>query len=358
MEHRAEQNRLDSPTLFSNENTNTTLQEAADNNLIGERKNLGTFLTIAGDLAFLSCEDRRLKVTQNENDRYYSWQALQSILLIGPHHITTPTLRKAMAHNIPVHFASRFGQYQGVSCANQPNQGHQLWQLQIAQFQQPAYALDMAKALIQSKISGHISLISSRDKDWPELQRLKRIKSKINRCTDVATLRGYEGEAAKYLWQFMQQYLDSEWQFNGRNRRPPKDPINTLLSLGYTHLFHLVDTTNHVVGLCPWIGFFHQEHGSHRTLASDLMEPLRVVVDRAILGLINRKQLSPDDFAMHEQGCEMSQPARKLLLSAIMAELTRVKPKTGERVLDEILTQAQSVKTAIKLGTRFQPWQP
>ncbi|QMV16210.1 CRISPR-associated endonuclease Cas1 [Vibrio spartinae] len=326
--------------------------------IIGERQQFGTFLIIAGDVAYLNCEHQRLKVTQEEEDHYYSWHELEGILLIGPHHITTPALREAMRHTISVHFASRFGSYEGVSCAGKPHQGHQLWLHQLAQFQQTDFVLGMIRNLVLAKINGHLSLIRNRQPDWPGLERLKRIKTKVHRSEAIETIRGYEGEAAKHLWAFFRQHLDPQWQFNGRNKRPPKDPVNALLSLGYTHLYHLTDTLIQSCGLCPWVGFYHQNHGTHKTLASDLMEPFRVIVERTVLTLINKGQITPDDFTITTQGCEMTQQTRKTLLTALMSALTQLNPKTKQRLLDAILQQSREVQIAIKLSTPFHPWTP
>ena len=332
--------------------TNTLEQET-----IGEREQLGTLLVVAGEVAQLSSEEGRLKITQEEQAHFYSWEALEAIFILGPHNITTPCLRQAMLKQVPIHFASNYGQYQGVACANTPTQGHQSWQVQMAQMQQIEVALPWSIELVVAKIDGHIHLIRNRDPQSPLIEKLRHSKHKARRSRELSTLLGFEGEAAKLLWQFFAQHLNEQWQFTGRNRRPPKDPVNALLSLGYTYLYHLTDALIQANGLCPWVGFYHQPHGAHRTFASDLMEPFRVVVERTALTLINKRQLKPEDFVTQSNGCEISREARKRFLTQLLADLTAKRPKQ-DRIIDQFIAQIREVKIALKLGSTPKFWRP
>ncbi|HGS4484308.1 TPA: CRISPR-associated endonuclease Cas1 [Vibrio cholerae] len=324
---------------------------------IGEREQLGTLLVVAGEVALLSSEEGRLKITQEEQAQFYSWEAIEAIFILGPHNITTPCLRQAMLKQVPIHFASNYGQYQGVACANTPTQGHHNWQVQIAHMQQIEVALHWSIELVVAKIDGHIHLIRNRDPQSPLIEKLRHIKHKARRSRELSTLLGFEGEAAKLLWQFFAQQLEEQWQFTGRNRRPPRDPVNALLSLGYTYLYHLTDALIQANGLCPWVGFYHQPHGAHRTLASDLMEPFRVVVERTALTLINKRQLKPEDFVTQTNGCEISREARKRFLTQLLADLTGKRPKQ-DRIIDQFIAQIREVKIALKLGSTPKFWRP
>lgn len=324
---------------------------------IGEREQLGTLLVVAGEVAQLSSEEGRLKITQEEQTHFYSWEALEAIFILGPHNITTPCLRQAMLKQVPIHFASNYGQYQGVACANTPTQGHQNWQVQMAHMQQIEVALPWSIELVVAKIDGHIHLIRNRDPQSPLIEKLRHSKHKARRSRELSTLLGFEGEAAKLLWQFFAQQLEEQWQFTGRNRRPPRDPVNALLSLGYTYLYHLTDALIQANGLCPWVGFYHQPHGAHRTLASDLMEPFRVVVERTALTLINKRQLKPEDFVTQTNGCEISREARKRFLTQLLADLTGKRPKQ-DRIIDQFIAQIREVKIALKLGSTPKFWRP
>ncbi|MEC8482832.1 MAG: CRISPR-associated endonuclease Cas1, partial [Pseudomonadota bacterium] len=200
-------------------------------------------------------------------------------------------------------------------------------------------------------------VIQRRETNAPELDALIRLSKQIQRAENLDQLRGFEGQASKQLWAFFKRYLEPEWQFTGRNRRPPKDPVNALLSLGYSFLYGLVDSLNRAVGLYPWQAALHQKHGYHHTLASDLMEPFRYLVERMVLTLINKGQVKLDDFADTEQGCQMSSEARKTLLHELLVQLTYTS-KQQDSLLNQIRNQAYRLAISCKTQQTFHAWSP
>ena len=142
----------------------------------------------------------------------------------------------------------------------------------------------------------------------------------IETCTDMAQLRGYEGEAASvYFGVFNQMILQQkkDFAFSGRNKRPPLDNVNAMLSFVYTLLTGLVASALETVGLDPYVGFMHADRPGRVSLALDLIEELRpVLADRFVLALINRKMITGKDFTKKEDGAVlMSDKARKNLLT-------------------------------------------
>ncbi|WP_421847596.1 CRISPR-associated endonuclease Cas1 [Marinomonas sp.] len=328
-------------------------------NTIGERDNMGTILIIAGDIAMLSHQKQRLIVEQYEQTHSYPWQSISAVLLVGAHHITTPALKAAMQAGVAIHFANGFGHYQGVSAGLSPSHlGADFWLLQAQYLQQQDVALQISQALIHGRIAGIKAVINRRDKTAPELNKLQRFAEKLNQANDLDQLRGYEGQASKLLWSFFKRYLAEEWGFTGRNRRPPKDPINAMLSLGYSFLYSLIDSINRTVGLFPWQGALHQRHGNHHTLASDLMEPWRYLVERVVLTLVSRSQIKPEDFADTENGCQMSSAARKTLLNELLIQLTRPSKQQEDNLLNQIRNQSYRFALSCKTQQRFDPWSP
>lgn len=142
----------------------------------------------------------------------------------------------------------------------------------------------------------------------------------IEACTDMAQLRGYEGEAASvYFGVFNQLILQQkkDFIFSGRNKRPPLDNVNAMLSFVYTLLTGMVASALETVGLDPYVGFMHTDRPGRVSLALDLIEELRpVLADRFVLALINRKMVTGKDFTKKEDGAVlMSDKARKNLLT-------------------------------------------
>ncbi|MCH1981167.1 type I-C CRISPR-associated endonuclease Cas1c [Ruminococcus sp. OA3] len=149
---------------------------------------------------------------------------------------------------------------------------------------------------------------------------LKQSLEYIMASQTIDQLRGYEGEAASvYFGVFDELILQQkkEFIFNGRNKRPPMDNVNAMLSFAYTLLTNMVASALESVGLDPYVGFMHTDRPGRVSLALDLVEELRAVfADRFVLTLINRKMLSGKDFTRKEDGAViMNDKARKMFLS-------------------------------------------
>jgi CRISP-associated protein Cas1 len=151
--------------------------------------------------------------------------------------------------------------------------------------------------------------------------RLTNITRRLMPAMDVATLRGLEGEAASVYFSVFDLLLRGDraaFRFTVRSRRPPLDRVNALLSFLYAMLGHDCRSALEAHGLDPQVGFLHADRPGRPGLALDLMEELRpVLADRLALSLINRRQLSPEDFIVEEAGAvRLTDDARKRVLVA------------------------------------------
>jgi CRISPR-associated protein Cas1 len=140
-------------------------------------------------------------------------------------------------------------------------------------------------------------------------------------CADLDELRGVEGAAATvYFGEFNNLILQNKekFTFKGRNRRPPLDPVNAMLSFAYTLLEHDCRAALETVGLDAYVGFLHRDRPGRASLALDLIEELRgVVADRFVITLINRKEVKADDFEQAASGAVvLKDAARKTFLNA------------------------------------------
>ncbi len=161
--------------------------------------------------------------------------------------------------------------------------------------------------------------------DTDSLQRISQHLSEslksIENCTSIDTLRGIEGDAAaEYFSVFSELILnaDDAFIFNGRNKRPPLDPVNAMLSLFYTVLALDCGSALRGAGLDPYIGFMHTDRPGRRSLALDCMEELRpVMVDRFVVTCINNRTVKAGHFEKHEEGeVTLTDEGRKLLFDA------------------------------------------
>jgi len=153
------------------------------------------------------------------------------------------------------------------------------------------------------------------------LKRLKRIPQRILQENDVDLMRGLEGEAAQAYFGVFDQLIRIEsplLHFGGRNRRPPRDAFNTLLSFLYTLLTHDCRSALETVGLDPAVGFLHRDRPGRPSLALDMAEEFRPLLgERLALSLINRRQLNERDFQVFDNGAvQLKDDARKTVLVA------------------------------------------
>ncbi|MBU5449020.1 type I-C CRISPR-associated endonuclease Cas1c [Acetivibrio sp. MSJd-27] len=142
----------------------------------------------------------------------------------------------------------------------------------------------------------------------------------VDSCADPEQLRGVEGEAASVYFGVLDQMILQQKEFfcfQTRNRRPPTDPVNALLSFVYTLLAHDTASALETVGLDSYVGFLHRDRPGRISLALDLMEELRpVYADRFVLSLINKQQIKPAGFRKQENGAVMMEDeTRKKILS-------------------------------------------
>lgn len=149
--------------------------------------------------------------------------------------------------------------------------------------------------------------------------RLNDVARRVLRSQEIDIVRGVEGEAARIYFSIFPHFIRAEgFNFTARSRRPPLDPVNALLSFLYALLGHDCRSALEAVGLDPQVGFLHADKPGRASLALDLMEEFRpLLVDRLVLKLINRRQLSLKDFIIEEGGAvRLTDESRKELLKA------------------------------------------
>ncbi len=160
------------------------------------------------------------------------------------------------------------------------------------------------------------------DTDWMKKasEFLKNSLEQIQNCSSKEQLRGYEGEAASVYFSVFDQMIlqqKKEFSFQGRNKRPPMDNINALLSFIYTLLTNNIVSALECVGLDPYVGYLHTDRPGRASLALDLIEEFRAVLaDRFVLSLINKKIISGKGFVQKENGAVlMNEELRKKILT-------------------------------------------
>lgn len=176
---------------------------------------------------------------------------------------------------------------------------------------------EMDDACEDSYVTNAIQSLNPSDRDYFEkaMNDINTIKQNLKSATGREQLMGYEGAAAHIWFDVLSRLLPKEWKFTGRNRRPPKDPINALMSLTYTMTMGDVHTTIHERGLDPCIGFLHALHPGRESLVLDVLEPLRCGADAFVLHLLDCG-IRPKHFTYSdENGCRLNKEGRKIYFS-------------------------------------------
>lgn len=272
----------------------------------------------------------------------------------------SPGLMKLCADSgVSLTFLSPQGRY--ISHSQGPTKGNVL--LRKAQYKysdDPNYSLHLCRLFIGGKIQNYRNILRRFVRDNGENASIERAAEDLLRCKrrvlnadSIDSIRGIEGDAANsYFGVFAHLVLNQkdQFEFNGRNRRPPKDALNAMLSFVYTLICNDMTAALETVGLDPYVGFMHTLRPGRASLALDLMEELRAYLgDRLVLSLINRKQITIKDFLQQgDEGIVMTDSGRKTILSAWQSrkkeEITH--PYLNEKVSIGLLPYIQSMLLA------------
>ncbi|GHV28314.1 CRISPR-associated endonuclease Cas1 [Synergistales bacterium] len=248
---------------------------------------------------------------------------IEDVVVIGQGAVTTQALHSLMDEDVPVHYIDSRGRYKG-SLTSGRGRGYAIRRLQYGAADDSEASLSIAKNFVTGKLLGERRTLLRyfyRNKgiahDLRETcSELADLSRAALRRDSVEDLRGIEGIGAVRYFSAFSCVLQSPWFFRERNRRPPRDPVNAMLSFGYTMLLSSVATAAVIVGLDPCVGFIHPEYRGRPSLALDMMEEFRSpVVDRMVISSCNQGLFKPEDFEPGEDGgVKMSGAARKLFL--------------------------------------------
>lgn len=275
------------------------------------------------------------------------------VSLHGHAGITTPCIMALLAHGVPVVFRSITGHYAGQTI-DLRGQLTATRRAQYAAAADPARRLAMAAATVASKIGNTRFMLRRRAADDGLLRRLDTLRSDAARAPDLGTLLGIEGSAAAVWFAALPGLIVADrrqvFDFPGRRRRPPTDPVNALLSYLYAILVGECATAALAAGLDPTVGFLHAERSGRPALALDLVEPLRsLVADSLALGLINRGGLVAADFAAAEFGVRLTDAGRRIVLTALEQRLEQ------SDLRRRLAMEAKRLARALRHGETFVP---
>ncbi len=295
--------------------------------------------------AKLSVNGRRLVVEKDDEKLLQvPFAHTSSVILFGNITMTTPAMKRLMEASIDVIFLSQGGDYQGRLVGPLSKFG-QLRQDQYQLLRDGEFHLRVAQQIVAGKCQNMRALLQRYNGELQlapltdVIASLKQFLERTARTTQLSSLLGVEGAASAVYFRGFRYLLRHGWQFDERNRRPPKDPVNVLLSFGYTLLTRDLEGMVGMVGLDPYLGVLHTTEYGRPSLALDLAEEFRaIIVDSVVLWCLNSQQITADEFragAAGERPIVMSDSAKRKFIAAYEQRLALsiTHPVTGEKMI-------------------------
>jgi CRISPR-associated protein Cas1 len=248
---------------------------------------------------------------------------LSQLVLFGNVQVSSQAIRELCGREIPISWMSYGGWLSGLT----EGLGHNNVELRRAQFraaEDPARCLRLAQRIVRNKIANCRTLLRRNHPDAPRslLHELAGLIEAAGEAVTLAELLGVEGNAARLYFQAFPALLnppggEMDFDFSTRSRRPPKDPVNALLSLAYSMLAKDVTIAARTLGLDPFFGFYHQPRHGRPALSLDLMEEFRpIVADSVVLTAVNTGVVCGTDFIRSGLGVALKPEARRRFLQA------------------------------------------
>ena len=260
--------------------------------------------------------DELLVSVKGEDVRKLPGQQVRAIYCYGAVQMTAQAVSTCLELGIDVSYFSPAGRFLGM-LGGLPASGVDARRGQYRLFELPSVRLQLAREVIRAKIHNQRVMLM-RNGDVPDrvTSLMAGFRDATESARDLTALLGIEGSAAAiYFEQFetmLKQRDDWKFDWRGRNRRPPRDPVNALLSLGYSMLAKELTGVCYSVGLDPFLGFMHQPRYGRPALALDLMEEFRpLIADSVAISLINRGELGPEDFMSSANGTFLTDKGRR-----------------------------------------------
>ena len=287
---------------------------------------------------------------------------VSQVSLFGPVSVTTPALHRLMRDEIPVSWFSMGGWFLGHTFGT----GNGNVAVREAQYRtafDEERRLRFACELIEAKVQNSRTMLRRNwrpDKDDGSkddvLSRMKRTVQRVSSAKDEQQLLGIEGQAAAIYFSCFENMLavsgkesgkenNMDFSFTKRNRRPPTDPVNAMLSLAYALLTRIFTTMLSATGLDPYMGLYHRPRHGRPALSLDLMEPFRsIIADSCVIQVINNGEINLNDFIFNGPACSLKPIGRKTFIAAFERRMEQetTHPLFGYRVSMRRLIEVQA----------------
>ena len=278
--------------------------------------------------------DQLCITTRDQPRRTVRLLDVSQLNLFGNIQVSTQAIRELANRGIPICYFSFGGLFQAITLG----MTHKNVELRIRQYEtahDETAALQFARAFILGKVQNCRTLLrrNSPEPPRPALRDLNDLRKRVAQADGAPTLLGLEGNAARVYFQHFAGMLKAgngaapAFDFTHRNRRPPRDPVNALLSFAYSMLTKELTATVLRVGFDPFLGLYHRPKYGRPALALDLAEEFRpLIADSVVLQVLNTGEIQPGDFVQRGPACNLTPTGRKTFINAF------------ERRLDSLIT--------------------
>lgn len=272
-------------------------------------------------------------------------ERIEDVTLMDSVRISSKLLTEFMERNVPLSWLSGLGKFYGTLFdINSVDIFKQEQQFKLLEERNTYDAI--AKKVVLAKVHNQLTILRRYNRNIKSeeigtcIKNILAIRKNIFSAGDYRKLMGYEGIISRVYFSALALSLPEEFKFSKRTKMPPKDPVNSMLSLGYSMLFNETLAAIVASGLHPHVGFLHRIAKGHPALVSDLMEEWRaVLIDSLVLNMIKRNMITYEMFEFSDQGCFLNTEARKIFLSAYNKKL-----KSANQYLDNKNTFRESIK--------------
>jgi len=256
---------------------------------------------------------------------------VSQVVVSGDVTLTTPALHTLLERGIEVCFLSMYGHFRG-RLSPPVSKNALLRREQYRAHADPSRALKIAQACVSGKLENMRTMLLRLNRTLADSEiagaavAIRNVNQLVPTAATVGSLLGFEGNGSSAYFGVFAKLLRNPMNFTHRRRRPPTDPVNAMLSLGYTLLLHQVSSAIQVVGFDPYIGYLHQPRYGRPALALDLMEEFRpIIADSVVLDVVNHRILAEKDFQEELGVVHLKADARKTFYA-----------KFEERLLEEL----------------------
>lgn len=266
---------------------------------------------------------------------------INDIITFGTCSITPAVLQYCLLHDINIYLLSSKGNFYGT-IESMRNREIELEKMQHAAELDSSFALSVAKKLVGAKLNNQKVFLQNAGRKThltsfaAVAEKIKHSITLLDSAVDIAALRGIEGNAAAAYFSVYGQAFKKETGFYKsvfeRNRRPPRDPVNSLLSFGYTLLSHNIYSALKAYRLNPYFGLYHVSGRGHAALASDIMEEFRFLIDNLVVHIINRKILTRKHFYLLKEPdtpCLLTNEGRREFIRQFEIKMHQIATHTG-----------------------------